>query len=120
MSSAIGQLASMPVEGYLAVIGASLPSLWLFIQKLRASSANTTTDIKAAVAQTEVIELLRSEVERLGEINGKLATSLNELQLENYKLKIQISELHATISDMSAKLNAMSRREPNTTNNHRK
>jgi hypothetical protein len=95
--------------GLAAIFG--LSALWLFIKKTMLRSAVDTVHTKAADAQTEVIQLLRDEVRRLSEINQVLAENQNKFQLENMRLKRQVSDLHAVVAEMSEKLKFISVRE---------
>jgi uncharacterized protein YlxW (UPF0749 family) len=78
----------------------SAPVFWLYFKRIMLKSAKDTTEIKSAEAKTDVIELLRSEVERLSAINSKLSESLNELQQENIKLRQEILDLRSTVNDL--------------------
>ena len=78
----------------------SAPVFWLYFKRVMLKSANDTTNIKSAEAKTDVIELLRSEIERLNASNTKLSETLNELQMENIKLRQEILDLRSTINEL--------------------
>lgn len=95
--------------GVAAVFG--MPLLIWFYKRIFAKAALEDTSKTATDAQCSVIEMLRSEVRRMSDINGELAKALNELQLENVELRKEISALHDTINEMTERLNIISRRK---------
>ncbi len=102
-------IGHIPTEIFAGtVIG--LPVFWLFIKRTISKSAAETTLAMSESAKVNVIELLREEIQRMSEINGKLADGLNELQIENVKLRREISVLHDTINTMTEQFGIISRR----------
>jgi predicted RNase H-like nuclease (RuvC/YqgF family) len=89
----------------------SAPVFWLYFKRIMLKSAQDTTETKSAEAKTDVIELLRSEVERLSAINSKLSESLNELQQESVKLQQENIKLRQEILDLRSTVNDLVRRE---------
>jgi predicted nucleic acid-binding Zn-ribbon protein len=112
-------LHNMPIPEVLSGAFLSGPVFWLFFKRIMLKSAKDTTGIKSEEAKTDVIELLRSEIERLNVSNTKLADSLNELQVENIKLRQEILDLRSTINELvrreSSPINNFSRHQPNQT-----
>lgn len=96
----VGDITVEKVGG--AVFG--LSSLWALGRKLLVKKVLDDTVISSAEASTDVIEMLRCEVRRLGEINNELAEALNNLQRENIGLCQEIAELHITVNRMSAQI----------------
>jgi FtsZ-binding cell division protein ZapB len=91
-----------------SVVG--LPFMVLLLRKLLTLFRREGVEANAVGAQGDIIDLLRAEVKRLGEINNDLAGMVNELQRENLGLKREISTLHDTINQMNEQLNNLSRR----------
>jgi FtsZ-binding cell division protein ZapB len=87
-----------------------LPFMVLLLRKLLTLFRREGVEANAVGAQGDIIDLLRAEVKRLGEINNDLAGMVNELQRENLGLKREISTLHDTINQMNEQLNNLSRR----------
>lgn len=96
-----------------AVIG--LPLLAWFYKRVFTKVAFEDTSKTATDAQRSVIEMLKTEVERMSKINGDLTKAINEMQVENIKIHIkfrqEITQLHETISGLTDRLNAISRRK---------
>ena len=92
----LAELAGYAVGGVVA-----LAAGWRRL--LRGWSADRTATVKSD-AEADVVALLRAEVERLGEQNGKLAEFANqlqgkvlELQQANLKLQETVTNLHAEV-----------------------
>lgn len=103
-----------PILEALGGAALGLPMLWLFAKRMAVKLASDELSINSVNSQTQVIDMLRDEVERLGGINGRLSASLNELHIENIKLRKEISDLHETVNRMSEKLNSLSRQTEST------
>lgn len=90
-----------------SVVG--VPAIWLFIKRILLIGASSSTEKRAVEASGDVIQMLRDEVCRLGEINGDLASELNKLQKENVSLRKEISNLHDTINGMTEQISTIMR-----------
>lgn len=103
-------IESIPTEALVAgsVVGSSV--FWLFIKRTISKSAAESTLASSEAAKINVIELLREEVQRMSEVNTKLASGLNQLQIENVRLRREISSLHDTINTMTEQFGVISRR----------
>ena len=99
---------SVPNEAISATL-VGIPAFWLFMKRVIFKGASESASTSAENAKIDVITMLRDEVRRMGEINTQLATGLNELQIENVKLRKEISGLHNTINRITEQLNIMSR-----------
>jgi FtsZ-binding cell division protein ZapB len=88
----------------------SIPFLVLLLKKVFTLFKSEGVAASAVDAKGDIIDLLRAEVKRLGEINNDLANMVNELQRENMGLKKEISTLHDTINQMNEQLKNLSRR----------
>lgn len=93
-----------------SVIGA--PAFWLFIQKVFLKTAQIESTHYAVNAESEVIALLRGEVERMAEGNKVLHEQLQKFHEENVHLRKEITILQTTISELSARLNILTLSRP--------
>jgi FtsZ-binding cell division protein ZapB len=93
--------------------GVGVSVLWMLFKKLVLRSAVDSTATTAADAKTDVISLLRSEIRRLGEQNAELAEKLNSMQMENIRLRGEMSGLRDKMNVMTEELNAIARRSAN-------
>jgi FtsZ-binding cell division protein ZapB len=107
-------LKDLPSEAIAGGV-AGIPFLALVLKKIFTLFQREGVAASAAGAQGEIIDLLRAEVRRLGEINNDLANMVNELQRENMGLKKEISTLHDTINQMNEQLSKLSRRSTDPT-----
>jgi len=96
------------IIGAIAATGAGA---WLLLKRLLLKSAIDTSAKDAVNAQGDVVQLLRDEVRRLGEINGELAAEVNKLQRQNMRLLNEIADLHTTINNMAEQINTAMRRK---------
>ena len=101
----MGNIPNEAIAGTLV----GVPAFWLFLKQVVLKSTSESASTSAENAKIDVITMLRDEVRRMGEINNQLATGLNELQIENVKLRKEISDLHNTINKMTEQLNIISR-----------
>lgn len=77
-----------------AAVAAGLTTVAVGWQKIRKT-------INADGAENRIIELLRSEVNRLGEQNTKLAISLNEMQATVLQLQAEKRELSHQVENLT-------------------
>ena len=70
----------------LSMVALAIIALSVGVQKL-------LKDWKSTNAETNIITLMHSELERLSTQNGVLSTELNRLQQEMIKLNIQLGQL---------------------------
>lgn len=77
-------------------------------QKALKSWAGNTRDIEKTKGETDIVQLLRSELERMAKQNDKLATLVNKLQAQvieltskNAKMNLQIQMLDFELKGMS-------------------
>jgi len=78
-----------------------------FLRRLFLAFTKSEVEVTESRAEINVIEMLGSEVGRLGRINRELATALNDLQRENIELKKEISSLHTTIGQINLQVNEL-------------
>jgi FtsZ-binding cell division protein ZapB len=104
MSHILSALHELATPEVIVGTGGVGSSLWLLWKKFLVSNSKETKNLAASDAEVDVINLLRSEVKRLSEINVELANALNELQLENINLKREISNMHTTLNDMKDRM----------------
>jgi cell division protein FtsB len=102
-------LKGITPEAALGGVG-GLSMLWLFFKKVMLRTAVDNTAIHAADAESDVIKLLREEVNRLADSNSKLAAKMNALREENIALKEEMSGLRDKLNAMTEQFNIISRR----------
>ncbi|MCK9394227.1 MAG: hypothetical protein M0Q44_01385 [Methylobacter sp.] len=90
--------------GIGSVIG--FPLLVWFYKRVFAKAAFEDTSKTATDAQCSVIEMLRSEVERMAHSNKELGLAVAQFQHENVALKQEMSKLHETINQLSLQVAA--------------
>jgi len=102
-----------------AVVG--IGSLWLLVKRWAVQSATDGTAVKAAHAQSDVIQLLRDEVQRMSAVNNRLYDALtaangkiDQLSAINLQLgealanaKREVTELQAQILGMREDMDGM-------------
>ncbi len=71
--------------------------LWERLKSTQKTVASTDGEI-------EVINSLRSELARLSDQNGRLADSLNELQIEVVSLRVENAQLHKTVKQLNGQI----------------
>lgn len=89
---------------YLVGTGAGSGALWLMWKKFLVRNSEEEKTLVTSVAQIEVINLLRDEVNRLGTTNTMLAEELNKLQSENIRLNAEITQLHVALSGVKKEI----------------
>ncbi len=105
-------MADLPPPNYsfaeaVATAGAVATAAAVGIMKLFERFRNTQKSSSMVGAEIDVIEGLRSELGRLSDQNGKLATSLNELQSEVIALRRENAELHLTVRSLNQQIALM-------------
>lgn len=88
---------------------AGFGSLWLLIKRWAVQSAADGTAVKAAHAQSDVIQLLRDEIERMSTVNNRLydaLTAANGKIDQLSAINLQLSEALASAKREVAKLQA--------------
>lgn len=94
-----GQLEEILAGGLIGAAG-----VFLALKRIALRAAVDDTKLTGMTAAKAVIELLRTEVERLSTINTRLATEINSLKFENLKLNTKITELSIALDEMKTKL----------------
>ncbi|MGR9051376.1 MAG: hypothetical protein ACU84J_01880 [Gammaproteobacteria bacterium] len=103
-------LTNVPVE----VIGGAVigvPAFWIFITRFAERMINSKVQIEAATAQIQVIKMLQDEIKRLSAVNNRLIVTLQTLQIENTKMRKELTWLHHTTSDMHQKVSTIAMRK---------
>ena len=93
------------LAGSMGVIGVAI--WWIMEHHVLKGSDKVEEAIDAA--QYSVIDMLRKEVERMSESNKQLGLGLAQFQAENLELRREISDLHDTISELSERINLLSK-----------
>jgi len=83
---------------------AGVAGIYLAFKRFAVRVATEDVNISEARATTAVIELLRSEIERLALTNEKLVNELVLFQIENAKLTRKVNELSESLDEMKTKL----------------
>ena len=93
------------LAGSMGVIGVAI--WWVVEHKV----FKNTDKIEQIIdeAQYSVIDMLRKEVERMSQSNKQLSLGLAQFQAENLELRREISDLHDTISELSERINLLSK-----------
>jgi hypothetical protein len=97
------QTGFSPAEWGSAIVLA-LGSLAVGVRKLLRMSAADKAATARSDGETDVVELLRSEVERLGKQNAALAEFANRLQLELLQLQQTNGRMQRQIDELQAQL----------------
>ena len=100
------------IDGVIKIlVGSSIgaPLFWLFIKKVLVGGRVQDAKLAGASAESDVIEMLRKEVQRMSDSNKSLGIALQEFQRENLELRREICELHQNIGSLSDRLNILSR-----------
>lgn len=84
--------------------GAAVGAIKFFERFKSTQKMATTVD-----AEIDVIDGLRTELQRLSEQNGKLADSLNDLQNEVVLLRRENAQLHLTVDQLNTELSLLRR-----------
>jgi len=103
----------MDINRWVEIIGgvfAGGSGSWLLFKSAMAKNAAVDTSIVTSEARSDVIELLRAEVQRMSTSNAELSEALRQFQSENIALRKEISALHETTNQLSERLNAMQRK----------
>ena len=87
--------SSGEIAGWIVAGGASLVAAVTLIRKMISGS---NKDAATDSATTDVIELLRSEVQRLSEQNQRFSVLISNLQLEVIALRDENSRLLKTVT----------------------
>ena len=97
MSSWLQSVSQGAHEVAVALVGVVIATAVAF-KKLSRSAADDNKAIAKDVATTEVIELMRKEINRLAQQNTVLVAKVNKLQLQVMELQGQLNASQANIS----------------------
>jgi FtsZ-binding cell division protein ZapB len=109
-------MADVPPPNYsfteaVAAAGALATAAAVGFMKLFERLRNTQKASSFVGAEIDIIEGLRTELSRLSDQNGSLATSLNDLQHEVIALRRENAELHLTVRSLNQQI-ALLRESP--------
>lgn len=90
-------------------VAASLVGGALGLQRLMKFTAVNSASIEHARADESLIKGLRTELERLGAQNGRLADSLNELQRNIGGLNVEVGRLRAENAEQEREIKELKR-----------
>lgn len=88
------------LKDHVAWVIAGISSAFLGYYKLRRVASADKKEFSSNDATSDVIGLLRKEVNRLAEQNISLARIVNELQTEVYKSRRENAELKLALDDL--------------------
>jgi FtsZ-binding cell division protein ZapB len=97
------------ITEYVAVISAAAVAMLLGAQRAIKAFGESRSGLARDSAQTEIVNELREELNRLVEQNGKMADAINLMQMEVVALRGENADLHTTVRSLHAEVRRLRR-----------